>query len=251
MRYQSLWIAVLSILSATTALRADTLVLRDGKNVNGTFLSGTVRQVEFLATTGKTLKIPIDEVASLNFSEPVATAPAPAKRSARPAATIPAGTAFRIRTIDPIDVDSTQTGARFRGSLDDPIMSQGNVVAPRGADVVMVAAKVKQGGRMKGSDLIELKVDSIVVDGRSYQVVTSVTEQKSSGEGKKTAGKILGGAGLGAVIGGIAGGGTGAAIGALAGGAGGTILSASGQPHLKVPAETRLEFKLLADWKIR
>jgi hypothetical protein len=238
--------------AAALTMHADTLVLRDGKSLTGTFLSGSVRQVEFLATEGKTLKIPIDEIASLRFSAAsAASAPAPQQRAASTSATIPAGTTFRVRTIDPIDVDSTQTGAKFLGSLDDPIMGNGKVVVPRGSDVVMVASKVEQGGRMKGSDLIQLKVNSILVSGRSFQVATSVTEQKSGGEGKKTTRKILGGAGLGAAIGAIAGGGTGAAIGALAGGAGGTILSASGQPHLKVPAETRLEFRLLADWKIQ
>ena len=164
---------------------------------------------------------------------------------------IPAGTSFRVRTIDPIDVDATQAGMTFRGSIDDPIMLAGDVIVPRGANVVMVAAKVEQGGRMKGSDLISLKVNSITVRGRIYPVVTSVSETKSGGEGKKTAGKILGGAGLGGIIGGIAGGGKGAAIGALVGGAGGTALAASGQPHLKVPAETRLEFQFLSDWRVK
>jgi hypothetical protein len=56
---------------------------------------------------------------------------------------------------------------------------------------------------------------------------------------------------LGAIVGGIAGGGTGAGIGALVGGAGGTIIAASGQPHLKIPAETRLQFQLTADWKVQ
>ena len=102
-----------------------------------------------------------------------------------------------------------------------------------------------------GSDLVELKVNSITVQGRVYPVVTSPVETKSSGEGKKTARKAVGGAGLGAIIGGIAGGGSGAAIGALAGGAGGTILAATGQPHLKIPPETRLQFQLAADWKIQ
>jgi hypothetical protein len=94
-------------------------------------------------------------------------------------------------------------------------------------------------------------VNSIVARGRSYPVVTSVTEAKSGGEGGKTARKVVGGTGLGAIIGGIAGGGKGAAIGALAGGATGTAVAAAGQPHLKIPAETRLQFQLLADWRIR
>src|ERR1041384_7434117 len=104
---------------------------------------------------------------------------------------------------------------------------------------------------MKGSDLVELKVQSITVRGRIYPVVTSLSQAKSAGEGKKTAGKVLGGAGLGGIIGGIAGGGKGAAIGALAGGAGGTVLPTPPHPHLKIPPETRLEFQLMSDWKVR
>ncbi len=167
------------------------------------------------------------------------------------AVTIPAGTMFRVRTIDPIDVDATQAGAVFRGSLDDPIMLGGNVVVPRGSGVTLVASAVKQGGRIKGSDLVELKVNSVAVRGHSYPVVTTISQSKSEGEGKKSTRKILGGAGLGAAIGGLAGGGTGAGIGALVGAAGGTIWAGSTQPHLKIPAETRLEFQFLADLQIR
>jgi hypothetical protein len=174
----------------------------------------------------------------------------PAHASAQNPVVIPRGTSFRVRTIDFIDVDSTQAGAKFRGSLDDPIMMGGDVIVPRGVDVTLVASRVQQGGKMKGSDLIELRVTSISVRGRHYQIVSTPSETKSGGEGKKTTAKILGGAGLGAMIGGLAGGGKGAGIGALIGGAGGTIFSATSQPHLKIPAESRIEFQLMADWKI-
>src|SRR5207302_3762180 len=121
----------------------------------------------------------------------------------------------------------------------DPIMLGGDVVVPRGAGVVLLASKVQQGGRFKGSDLVEMKVNAISVNGTMRPVVTSVAQAKSEGEGRKTTRKILGGTGLGAIIGGIAGGGTGAAIGALTGGAGGTIFAAAGQRHLKIPPESR------------
>ena len=140
---------------------------------------------------------------------------------------------------------------KFRASLDDPLVSGGSVIVPRLAAVVLMAAKVEQGGKFKGSDLIQLKVISIAVNDKLRRVVTTPAETKSAGEGKKTTRKIAGGAGLGAIIGGIAGGGTGAGIGALAGAMGGTIMAATGQPRLKVPSETRMEFQLLADWKIR
>ena len=252
MRHAHAWLGIILVLALR--LHADTLILRDGKEVSGTFLGATARQIEFLPASGKPMRVSLDTVSSIELSEPAAVAPAP-KAAGRPAGrkavTIPAGTAFRVRTIDNIDVDSTKAGARFRGSVDDPIMLEGNVIVPRGADVSLVAAKVQQGGKVKGSDLIELKVSAITVDGRSYPVVTSVSETKSEGEGKKSAGKILGGAGLGAIIGGIAGGGKGAGIGALVGGAGGTVLVATSQPHLKIPPETRLQFQFLSDWKVQ
>src|SRR5436305_13101198 len=69
---------------------------------------------------------------------------------------LPAGTVLRVRTSELIDVDSSRAGAKFRGTLDDPVMLSGEAVVPRGADVELVAAKVEQGGKMKGSDLIQL-----------------------------------------------------------------------------------------------
>jgi hypothetical protein len=245
-------IFLVALLAGAMILNADTVILRDGKTVSGTFLGGNTSQIDFAADTGKTLRIPVGHIVSLAFSPPPVAAPpaAPAPPSSRPAVVIPGGTAFRIRTIDPIDVDKTNAGVMFRASIDDPIMIGGNVVVPRGADVALVAAKVQQGGKMKGSDLVSLKVNTISVGGKAYPVVTNLVEQKTSGEGKKTTRKVIGGAGLGAAIGGIAGGGTGAAIGALAGAATGTAISAAGQPHLKIPSETRLQFQLAADVKV-
>jgi hypothetical protein len=228
-------------------LTGDTLALRSGQTLNGTFLGASARQLDFLPASGQSITVPIEDVKTLAFSTAVSQPPPPP----RPGVVIPAGTSFRVRTIDFIDVDSSQAGMKFRGSLDDPIMSGGGVVVPRGADVVLVAAKVEQGGRIKGSDLIQLKVNAIAVGGRMVPVVSSLAETKSAGEGGKTTKKIVGGAGLGALIGGLAGGGKGAGIGALVGGAAGTTVAASTQPHLKIPAETRLEFQLLADWRVK
>jgi hypothetical protein len=247
------------------ALQADTLVLKNGTAHQGTFLGGNVRQVDFLTADGRTLHEPIGNVMTLTFTAPLqapaATAPpklAPPPppqaqaqaQSARPALILPAGTTIRVRTIDAIDVDSSKSGVQFRASIDDPVMSGGAVAIPRGAPVVLVAAKVEQGGSMKGADAIQLKMTAFTLGGNSYPVVTTMSEQKAASEGKKTTRRTIGGAGLGAAIGGIAGGGQGAAIGALAGAAGGAILSAGGS-HLKVPAETRLEFQILADLKIQ
>ncbi len=94
-----------------------------------------------------------------------------------------------MRTIDNIDVDSSKAGTKYRASLDDPIMVGGAVVIPKGADATLQAVKVQQSGKMKGSDLIQLKVISVSVRGTTYPVVTSVAESKGKSEGKATARK--------------------------------------------------------------
>jgi hypothetical protein len=250
-RYTICFVGAVLLLWAGTA-QADTLVLHGGKKLDGTFLGGNSRQVDFMTADGQTQHIPITNIANISFSAPVtaaakpAAAPAAAPAAKRPSVTIPQGTLIRVRTVETIDVDSSQAGMKFRASIDDPIMVGGGVVVPRGADATLQAAKVQQSGKMKGSDLIQLKINSIVINGKPYAVTTSFQEVKGGSEGKSTAKKGLGGAGLGAIIGGIAGGGTGAAIGAAVGGGAGLAISASGQQHLKVPAESRLEFRLEA-----
>ncbi len=238
-----------SLLLWAVIAQADTLVLRDGKKVDGTFLGANSRQVDFMTADGATQHIPITSIVTIDFSAPVTVAPAAAPASAPPAAkrpsvTIPQGTTIRVRTIDTIDVDASKAGMTFKAAIDDPIMIGGSVIAERGAAVTLQAAKVQQSGSMRGSDLIQLKLNSIVINGKPYAVMTTFTEVKGGSEGKSTARKTVGGAGLGAIIGGIAGGGKGAAIGAAAGVATGLVVSAAGQQHLKVPAESRLEFRL-------
>jgi|MudIll2142460700_1097286.scaffolds.fasta_scaffold298257_2 hypothetical protein len=234
------------------AARADTLVLRNGKKLDGVFLGANSRQVDFMTPDGQTQHIPITNIVSISFSAPATAAAAPAQAPApatapaakRPPVTIPQGTPIQVRTIETIDVDASQAGMKFRASIDDAILVGGSVVVPRGAAVTLQAAKVQQSGSMKGSDLIQLNINSIMINGKPHAVTTTFQEVKGGSEGKSTARKTIGGAGLGAIIGGIAGGGAGAAIGAAAGGVTGLVISRAGEQHLKVPAESRLEFRL-------
>jgi hypothetical protein len=65
---------------------------------------------------------------------------------------------------------------------------------------------------MSGSSQLTLELTDIVINGAATPLLTSTYTIKGKGEGKKTARKVVGGAGLGMLIGGIAGGGAGAAI---------------------------------------
>jgi hypothetical protein len=159
--------------------------------------------------------------------------------------TVPAGTRVLVRTTDPIDTTKDKAGYRFTASLETNLDAEGMVVARRGATVYGRLVQASSSGRFKGSSQLTLELTDIVINGSPFALLTSTYEIKGKGEGKKTAGKVLGGTGLGALIGGIAGGGTGAAIGAVAGAVGGTAVAASKKgEQLQIPSESLLEFRL-------
>ena len=166
------------------------------------------------------------------------------------ALTLPAGTLINVRLTEGIDVDLAQAGMTVKGRVDDPVASGSTIVIPREAGATVQAVKVAQSGSFKGSDQISLKLNTITFGGRVYQVASEYAVVKSKGEGKRTARKVGGGAGLGAIVGGIAGGGEGAVVGGIVGAVAGTAVAASGEEHLKLPAETRLQFKLTNALKV-
>jgi hypothetical protein len=159
--------------------------------------------------------------------------------------TVPAGTRILIRTIDPIDTTKQKTGYRFTATLETNLQAEDKVVAPRGTTVYGRLANASSAGRMSGSSDLTLEMTDIVINGTAYPLLTSTYEIKGKGEGGKTAKKVVGGAGLGALIGGLAGGGKGAGIGALAGAGAGTAVAASKKgEQLQIPSESLLEFRL-------
>jgi hypothetical protein len=159
--------------------------------------------------------------------------------------TVPAGTRILIRMGDSIDSTKQKAGYRFTSSLETNLQADNVVVARRGTPVFGRLASASSAGKMSGSSELGLELTDIVIDGTSYPLLTSTYEIKGSGEGSKTARKVVGGAGLGALIGGIAGGGRGAGIGALAGAGAGTAVAATkkGQ-QISIPSESLLEFRL-------
>ena len=237
----------IALTTASTA-SADRIRLRSGKAVDGLLMGADPKSVRLLLDNGSVSEFPIEDIVAVEFTPrkaaPPPAAPDPAKKPAP--ITIPNGTVLSVLLSEAIEVDAAKTGQTFKALLDDPVMIGGKVVLPRGAPFVLQAAKVEQAGKFKGSDNIVLKANAFSLGGRKYDIVTTQVESKSGGEGKKTTRKVAGGAGLGAVIGGIAGGGTGAAIGAVAGGATGAVVASQGTASLKLPAETRLQFTLNA-----
>jgi hypothetical protein len=159
--------------------------------------------------------------------------------------TVPAGTRILIRTVESVDSTKQKAGYRFTGTLETNLMAEDRIVAPRGTKVMGQLAQASSAGRMSGSSQLTLELTDIVINGTAYPLLTSTYEIKGKGEGSKTAKKVVGGAGLGALIGGIAGGGKGAAIGAGAGAVTGTaVAGAKKGEQLVIPSESLIEFRL-------
>jgi hypothetical protein len=159
-------------------------------------------------------------------------------------ATLPAGTLLRVRTTSTVSTRSNRAGETFRASLEDPLVTNGLVVAPRGSDVTVEITDSNKGGRIKGRAHIALSLLSINSTGL-HHIRTNTLWYQARGTKKKDFAKIGAGTGIGAGIGAIAGGGIGAAVGAGAGaGAGGIlVLSTRGDPAV-VPSESVLQFRL-------
>jgi hypothetical protein len=258
-------------------LSADTLTLRNGSTVQGTYLGGTSRQVR-MDQSGDIRTYDIAQVQSVIFSEPAYQPPPPPppvasssgtyrdrgardvaddrsndrsrdsdySRSAQTAGvTIPTDTTVTIRMIEAVNSDTARLGQTFRASLDEPVLVDGQEVIPRGADVLTKLVTADQSGKIQGKTILTLALSTITINGRAVDVTSTDVKTESDSRGARS-GKVIGGtAALGAIIGAIAGGGKGAAIGAGSGAAVGTgaqVLT-DGQ-KVKIPSETRLTFRL-------
>jgi hypothetical protein len=159
--------------------------------------------------------------------------------------TVPAGTRILIRMVDSVDSSKQQLGFRFTANLETNLQVDEVVVAPRGSTVYGRLANAKSAGNMSGGAELTLELSDIVIKGTAYPLLTSSYQVASQGQGSKTAKRVVGGTGLGALIGGLSGGGKGAAIGAGAGAAAGTAVSAASKgKQVSVPSESLLEFRL-------
>jgi hypothetical protein len=131
---------------------------------------------------------------------------------------------------------------RFTAVLETNLSLNGTNIVLAGNTVYGRLAVAEQAGRATGSSNLQLELTDIVVDGTAYPIYTSAFEVKGSSSGKRSAKRLLGGAGLGAIIGGIAGNaGMGAAIGVTAGAVG--SVAQKGE-SIQVPSETLISFRL-------
>ena len=183
------------------------------------------------------------------LSQPVEEETAPAALPPQPhVVELAAGTTLAIRLGETISTEHNYTGDAFRGTLEEPIIRNGFIIADKGSKVLGRIVNAAQAGRVRGVSNLEVTLTEInTTDGQRIKVGTNSVEKSGPPSTGTDAAKIAGGAALGAIIGALGGGGKGAAIGAGAGGAAGTglVLVMRGKPAV-LPSESRLAFQLVS-----
>ena len=248
----------LSLLSLLPlAAFADTLELKNGTLLNGTFMGGTASALRFETAEGLQV-IPKADALALTFTtaaRPAAAAPATAPAAAgepvappipadapTPAATpgaevtVPAGTLLTVKLDDTLDA-STAAGRKFGGRLVGDLVVNGVVAVRAGTAVVGETTEAQKGGKLIGKSSIVITLTGLQIDGAIVPIMTTDYAEEGANALRKTGRNAAMGALIGEATNNDAGGG--AAIGA------GTALLGR-EKSLAIPAGTTLEFELNA-----
>jgi hypothetical protein len=159
--------------------------------------------------------------------------------------TVPEGTDLTVVLDQSLSTVENRPGDMFQATVAVPIVIDGKTVVPKDARVKGHVVDAQASGRLSGIARLVLTLDSVEVGGESYVIATDDEGRVGKNHNRRNGVLIGGGAGLGALIGGIAGGGKGALIGSAAGAGAGTAGAAyTGEKDIHVPAETKLSFRL-------
>jgi len=222
---------------------SDSLELKDGSTLTGSFAGGSRNNLRFSAD-GTLYTYPLEALSALFLVEGggAAAAPAPAQAAAPPPpqqpAVVAAGSRVMVRLSQTIDSKRQQAGFRFTGRLEgDLTADNGKVVASRGTTVYGVLTNARQSGNLAGRSELTLTLTDIMVNNQMRPVVTSSVAAVTDNTAGKTAGRTLGAAAIGGLISGKSGAKTGAAVGL-----GASILTSGNT--INIPSGTLLEFRL-------
>jgi hypothetical protein len=175
--------------------------------------------------------------------EPVTPAPPPQP----PTVTLNAGMLIPVRLVDGLSSERNAPGDTFAATLDRELVADGFVIAERGARVEGRVVAAGRGTKMKGGAELKIELTRLdTSDGQQVAIRTDSFDKQMEPNHRQDAGKIAGGAVLGAAIGAIAGGGKGAAAGAGVGGGAGTGDVLLTRKQATLASETRISFRLSA-----
>jgi hypothetical protein len=181
---------------------------------------------------------------------------APAAQTA--GAPVPAGTVLMVRLETTLATFSNRPGDPFRGSINQPVIVQGQMLIPAGAVVEGRVTKVSEPRRISGRPTIGILPEAVIFpSGQRYYLDATLTDTnipgtdvndegqfKGSGHDRRDTFETGGGTAGGMLIGGLIGGPPGILVGGLIGAGSGAGFWLARHRSAILPAGTELTLEL-------
>ena len=160
------------------------------------------------------------------------------------AAELADGVTIETTNVDSISSAFDSAGHKVKVRVSSAVSdAAGHVVIPAGSIVTLNIEAIKWSENKNDKGTLRMSTQNVSIDGAKYPLVGTVSTPaftyKHRGSSLGDAAKVAGGAGAGAVVGGLIGKGTGAVIGGVVGGAVGAqrMTPDEGQRHLRCPGD--------------
>lgn len=194
------FVALVFCAAMAGAVRADMLVLADGRVVEGHFVAGSETFIQF-RTAGTIQSYPLDQVSSILLKpgedslSGMASASMPATEpTVLPAGAImvPSGTRLWIRFNSKISTASEETGDSFNAVLDSDLVVDGKVAAVHGSAVQGQVVEVR-GGKKLGSQYLKMKLLNLTIGNQRVPLSTGTfgLERSTGAAPKLTAAELV------------------------------------------------------------
>ena len=170
---------------------------------------------------------PAPPVSSL--PEPVISDPPPAPARQFIEVVVPASSVVGLKVETSLSSETARVEDRVEARVTREVIADGRIAIPAGTRVIGDVMAVERGGKMKDKARLGVRFHTLVLaDGNPVPLRTDAIFREGSSPGAESARKIGGAAIGGAVLGAIIGGAKGAAIGGATGAAGGSAVVMAG-----------------------
>lgn len=163
--------------------------------------------------------------------------------------TVPSDTVIGVQVDTAVSSERARVEDRVDGHVTRDVSVGGRVAIPAGTRLLGSVTLVEHGGKFKERARIAVRFHTAqLADGTRLPLQTAAILREGDSPTRESAAKVGGSAVGGAILGAILGGGKGAVIGGTAGAAGGTaVVMAGGRNAATLPAGTTVTVRLMSD----
>jgi len=130
--------------------------------------------------SGEAQKLPFDR-------EPRSGGISPSQSVIPASVRLPEGTSLAVRLRDPLSSASAQPGDRFDGTIDEPVVDEGEPIIMKGAPVTGRVLEARPSGSVQAAGYLRITLVSVEIGGRTVLIDTSSIFTKAGAHESRTA----------------------------------------------------------------